>query len=523
MGNRIVGKQKAQGQPRRTFRKAAAWALPLVAAILALPLLGACSRESDSTATAEVSDRVAPRLTVTEGPAEEIKVSSAGLPDIGSAPEPTPPPQVYTVQSGDTLSSIARRFGCTVDDLIQANSLDNPNLLRVGQQLQIPSVQIDVSPNNQLLPNSEFVKSPAYMDWDIAAFCAAQGGYLAGYEEQIEGQVMTGPEIVAYVAHHYSLGPRLLLAILELQSGWVTDPNPTQEQLLYPMGYRGAGWEMLHYQLAWAGDKLNEGYYDWRGRGMELKSWGDGTSTYYAPNLNAATAGLQYFFSLGTTKSQWEVLVGQGPGSFVETYRRLFGDPAQYEIVPLIPADSVAPEMALPWSDGELWFYTGGPHGAWNDGSAWAAVDFVPDEGYLGCKVASSWATAAAPGLVIYSQNGEVLIDLDGDGYDETGWVLFYLHLASQDRAAVGTYLKQGDPVGHPSCEGGFSESTHLHFARKYNGEWIAADGPLPLVLSGWQFHSDGVSYEGTATRGLQERVACECRQADYNGLVADR
>ena len=83
--------------------------------------------------------------------------------------------------------------------------------------------------------------------------------------------------------------------------------------------------------------------------------------------------------------------------------------------------------------------------------------------------------------------------------------------------------LEQGDPVGHPSCEGGFSQSTHLHLARKYNGEWIAAGGPLPLVLSGWQFHSDGAPYDGTATRGLQERVACECRQSDYNGLVADR
>jgi hypothetical protein len=83
--------------------------------------------------------------------------------------------------------------------------------------------------------------------------------------------------------------------------------------------------------------------------------------------------------------------------------------------------------------------------------------------------------------------------------------------------------VKQGDPIGHPSCEGGFSESTHLHFARKYNGEWIATDGPLPLILSGWQFYSTGEYYDGTATRGGEERTACECREAEFNGIVADR
>jgi hypothetical protein len=308
-----------------------------------------------------------------------------------------------------------------------------------------------------------------------------------------------------------------------MRSGWVTNPSPDGVALTYPMGYRGAGWESLHYQLAWAADKLNEGYYDWRGRGMLLKAWGDGTATRYAPSLNAATAGLQYFFSLDATKSQWETCVGDGPQSFLATYRQLFGDPEQYAIEPIISADTTCPTMALPWSAGEMWYYTGGPHGGWNDGSAWAAVDVVPDEGYLGCQVAASWATAAAPGLVIYSHDGEVKIDLDRDGHDETGWVLFYLHVAAQDRVPVGTHVNQGDRIGHPSCEGGFSESTHLHFARKYNGEWIAADGPLPLVLSGWQFHSAGVSYDGTVTRDGEERTACECRDAAFNGLVADR
>lgn len=48
---------------------------------------------------------------------------------------------VYIVQPGDTLSSIADRFGVSVDDLMAANGITNPNLLSAGQQLVIPGLE----------------------------------------------------------------------------------------------------------------------------------------------------------------------------------------------------------------------------------------------------------------------------------------------------------------------------------------------------------------------------------------------
>ena len=51
---------------------------------------------------------------------------------------PTPTVFVYTVQSGDTLSAVAMRFGKSVDELVQANRLVDPDQLQVGQQLTIP-------------------------------------------------------------------------------------------------------------------------------------------------------------------------------------------------------------------------------------------------------------------------------------------------------------------------------------------------------------------------------------------------
>ncbi len=44
----------------------------------------------------------------------------------------------YTVQSGDTLGAIARRFGTTVAELVRLNNITNPDALKVGQQLIVP-------------------------------------------------------------------------------------------------------------------------------------------------------------------------------------------------------------------------------------------------------------------------------------------------------------------------------------------------------------------------------------------------
>jgi murein DD-endopeptidase MepM/ murein hydrolase activator NlpD len=105
-----------------------------------------------------------------------------------------------------------------------------------------------------------------------------------------------------------------------------------------------------------------------------------------------------------------------------------------------------------------------------------------------------------------------VVVDLDDDGYEGTGWAHTYMHLEPRDRVAEGTVVEPGDRLGHPSCEGGFSNGTHLHIVRSYNGRWISADGDLPFNLSGWVSQGLGSEYDGLLVRGDETREACVCR-----------
>lgn len=54
-------------------------------------------------------------------------------------PSPTPA-GLYIVQPGDTLSALALDFGTTVEELMAANGLTDPNAIQVGQALIIPSL-----------------------------------------------------------------------------------------------------------------------------------------------------------------------------------------------------------------------------------------------------------------------------------------------------------------------------------------------------------------------------------------------
>lgn len=361
-----------------------------------------------------------------------------------------------------------------------------------------------LAPDFQIIPDTLLVFGRGASDFSTKSVLS-ESSFLASYAEIVDEFSLTGTEIVDKVAREYSVDPRLLLALLDYRSGWVQDSD-AENVSEYPLTNDAPSRTGLFRQLSWAANELNRGFYSRRVGGLKEFILSDGTKIKVSPNTNDASAALQFVFGKMLGFKEWQAAVG--PLGLYATYLSLFGEPFRVSSFSNLPESLAQPELLLPFNENEGWFFTSGPHSAWGDGAAWAALDFAPDEDAFGCYASQAWVTAAADGLVIRSADGQVIQDLDGDGDEGTGWTILYMHIAGFERVDTGTVMKAGDKIGHPSCEGGPSNGTHLHLARRFNGEWIPADQSIPFVLSGWTSRGDGVEYDGSLYKGDLEIMA---------------
>jgi uncharacterized membrane protein len=107
------------GQPYRSLR-------------LWINVTGPASTEAPVTPTASPTTLPSPTATPVEGVTENPTV----------APTVTPASVVvHVVQPGETLSSIGRQYGVAHQAILDANGLEDPNLIAVGQELIIPVPQ----------------------------------------------------------------------------------------------------------------------------------------------------------------------------------------------------------------------------------------------------------------------------------------------------------------------------------------------------------------------------------------------
>jgi LysM repeat protein len=91
-----------------------------------------------ATQTATIESTAAPTAAAT-APPEPTTAPPTTIPPT-AAPAPPAAPRIYTVQPGDTLLSIAKKFNTTVTAIVKANKLTpkQADSLRVGQELVIP-------------------------------------------------------------------------------------------------------------------------------------------------------------------------------------------------------------------------------------------------------------------------------------------------------------------------------------------------------------------------------------------------
>ena len=460
-----------------------------------------------STTSPQIETENAYTATPTPNGASPV-ISSTYTPSYDSAPF------LYYAQSGDMLSAVANRFGVEESEITSDADLTKTTLIDPGTLLVIPNrITEATTPNIQIMPDAEIIFSSTAADFDVEEYTKKAGGYLSTFKDYLGSTgSIAGYAAIDRLAIENSINPRLILGLLEYEGRWVRGQQPIDIlHTDYPMGFNDFHFKGMTVQMVWAINTMSIAYYGWRAGTITELEFSDGTSLRIDPRLNAGTVAIQYLFAQVHSQSQWSQIINPDSG-FPATYKEMFGDPwARADAVnPIFPAALNQPPLVLPFEPNAKWSFTGGPHNGWGQlnpriygrsHSVFAAIDFGPASSRSGCDPSPAWVVAAAPGLVVRSGNGAVMVDLDGDGHEQTGWNLLYMHISSKNRVSVGTWLEVNDRIGHPSCEGGVSTGTHLHFARKYNGEWVTADGPIPFILSGWRVVAGEVAYEGKLVR----------------------
>jgi cell wall-associated NlpC family hydrolase/nucleoid-associated protein YgaU len=91
-----------------------------------------------------------PDAAAASPPTAAARTGAATTTKPAASPTPTAPTTTtattYTVVDGDTLWGIAKQMGTTLDALVQANHLDDPDHLALGTQLRMPGASSDPAP-----------------------------------------------------------------------------------------------------------------------------------------------------------------------------------------------------------------------------------------------------------------------------------------------------------------------------------------------------------------------------------------
>jgi murein DD-endopeptidase MepM/ murein hydrolase activator NlpD len=357
-----------------------------------------------------------------------------------------------------------------------------------------------------LISDERFSYDAGFYAQEIQVFLEEQNSALVSVTVSVgEGarQVDLFSHALAGHCIRYSLNPKVLLTLLELQVGAVRKSELSEEDLDWAFGFLDPQWRGLDWQLQWAAYVLADGFREADEGEMPLLT--DGTLAPIPGEANAATRAVLRLLAYTADAKGFDQLRSVGSDSFVETYRELFGQD------PRLPLDIAweptrAPFLRTPFSgyapissyfdheypifrqNGSLLPYSGerGQH-SYDGHDGW---DYVLSAG--------TPVLAAARGQVAFAgmldtlcptPAGLVVID-HGEGYRSLYW-----HLERVD-VEEGQVLSQGERIGTVGNTG-CSSGPHLHFGVQFLGRdtdpygWC---GSSEQSVDPWAVHPAGVA-----------------------------
>lgn len=426
--------------------------------------------------------------------------------------------QEHIVAAGETLFSIARRYGTTVDAIAHANSIPDPRQIFVGQRLVIPSSlgPVDTWTAHIVRPGETLtgIARQYGLDWETIALA----NHLVNPTLLTAGQVVripTGRKEAAGALHAVQPGETLFHVAFRygvsfwdlLAANWTgRPPLALSGQWLVVPGARPTGMPYPFLQIdirpipARQGDTLVVVVHTGKPVTLEGRLFGrtvpfaEENGVYYAyVGVHAFTEPGLYEMTLTATAEGETATVGAAVR--VESggygYERIDVPPSRTRLLEaaVIAAERqrlkevralftpqrywqgpfrLPVEAAISSYFGTRRSYNGGPYNSYHEG-----VDFDIGAGAKVCAPADGVVVLAEPLAV---RGNAVVID--------HGWGILtgYWHL-SQIEVAVGQRVRAGDVIGRVGNTG-LSTGAHLHWdfwvgGVNVNGlRWVAADGP---------------------------------------------
>ena len=376
-----------------------------------------------------------------------------------------------------------------------------------------------------LLDDGRLFYEPGWGTLEVRHFLESRPGTLARQSVWIGGQEMPLADIIVGKSLLYGLNPKVVLALIELQSGLVDSPDPPLEAFDWAMGRREWKDQGLEPQIDWAVRELFHATRDYPLVNSLTLSSGQTIPLPAGTNLGSYVV----FRLVALTGDEAAVgrLQGTGAGSFIQTYKRLFGEDPRLPLAGL-PAPAARPFLTQPYEgiyEVTAIFDHQGPFLS-EDGSIISSLGEeaagLPYDGHDGWDYALDAGVpilAAADGVVVWAGNSNdrcataargVVLE-HGNGYQTLYW-----HLDTVEVVA-GQRVSQGERIGLAGASG-CAEGPHLHFGVHFLGRETDPEGWCGLGEDPWAIHP-----AGTGSRWLWADRISPCQWPASAVLADDR
>ncbi|WP_018692700.1 pre-peptidase C-terminal domain-containing protein [Algicola sagamiensis] len=364
--------------------------------------------------------------------------------------------------------------------------------------LQLPANEIEVSEVNIIYQYEEMFQ------FDIAAYLQQHSPHLYPYAE-----------IISHWSGYSSISPKVLLTLMEMQSGVVQQPTEIDPKAFQPFGILSnvMGVSAQTKQVA---IKLSKIYYD------KLHAEYAVHASQSPQSETLAEAALKALF----------VRLPQNTDHFArfrETYALLF-PVAQYPVFEETQKSIAAyhhqnvPQknmLQLPFPIKESWWF-GGSHTNTGSGDYPQSSLDMNNGGRWGSDTSNKWVVSSANGKA--KRHSSCFVEV----VHESGWSTTYYHLgnvqiSTNDPVTMNQRLANyANSKSQALCNGGHSTGPHQHYSVKKDGRFYHLNG---VYLSGYKVKTGRDSYDRNCNYFWLEKDGKKycTSQKLYNPGVADQ